>query len=245
MGEVDPHVWDRFDMVAVLSYTEYRDRQPALWAELERLGLKDRAEWFWNFPSPFTERFANSLRISDSIGSIGAFSCAMGHYRIIKTARALGRSQLLVLEDDVRFVKDAKLLERAVRELPDNYDVAKFEWFIRNGNFSPVSDVSWLDPRGSFSTYGGAATAYSSRGMEWKTNAMEKAARYTELHSQLWTADSYETERNMRGLNLYVSCPCVAVQSESGLRSGSVHRGSWSARYGRQSPEGGMSAFAP
>lgn len=243
MGEaVDPHIWDRFDMVAVLSYTGYQDRQPALWAELERVGLKGRVEWFWNFPSPFTERFANSVRVSGEIRDVNVFNCAMGHYRIVKTAYLLGKSHLLVLEDDVRFVKDAALLERTVRTLPDDYDVAKLEWFFRTGGPVPAPDSPWMDPRGKFSTWGGCATAYSARGMEWKSRSMESAARYNDLHSLMWPSDAYETERNMRGMKLYVSYPCVATQSARAMRSG-LHGGSWSARYGRQSPEGGASAF--
>lgn len=221
MGEVDPHVWDRFDMVAVLSYTGYKDRQPALWAELERVGLKDRVEWFWDYPTPFKERFAHCLKIDATVTNVGAFGTTMLHYRVLKTALGTDRGHALLLEDDVRFLKDAKAVERAVRDLPEDFDVAKFAWIRRDGKDAPGQDPSWGNeavkwvPARGFSSWDASATAYSAAGMRWKTELMENAARWSELHAQLYTNDAYDTDRNMARLKPYVAQPCAAIQSKA------------------------------
>ena len=219
MGEVvDPHIWDRFDMVAVLTYTGYKDRQPALWAELERVGLKDRVEWFWDFDNPFMTRLANNLRIDRSIPKVDVFRCVMNHYRALKTAAELRKEHVLVLEDDVRFIRDPGVLAAAVSSIPSDYDIAKLEWFPRGPLMSAEpadrqarEAVEWV-PSVDFSTYGGAAVAYSLAGAQWKTGFMERCADYTDLHSCLYGNDDYDVPRNMGSLRGYVSRPCVAVQ---------------------------------
>ena len=216
MGEVDPHVWDRFDMVAVLSYTGYQDRQPALWAELERVGLKDRVEWFWNFPSPFTERFANSIRLSGTIKDCAAFNSTMGYYRVLKTAVELGKAHVLVLEDDVRFLKDPVALAGAVASLPADYDLAKFDWTARVARGQteiPTIEGPWAPLRG-FDTRCTGAAAYSLKGARWQTEFMERPARFDDLHSQLYSHDVYHTSHNVARLHAYVACPLAAVQAD-------------------------------
>lgn len=217
---MDQQVWDRFDMVAVLAYTGYRDRREGLSAELKRIGLVDRAEWFWDFDNPFMTRLANSLRVDGSIPTVGMFRCVMNHYRALKTAVDLGRAHVLVLEDDARFLLDEEALMNAVLSIPQDYDVAKFEWFPRGPLGSaeppapenlPQSPVGWV-PSVDFSTRGGAAVAYSLAGARWKTELMERCADYMDLHSRLYGNDEYDTPRNMTGLVGYVARPCVAIQ---------------------------------
>ena len=53
----------------------------------------------------------------------------MGHYRAIKTAYELGCAHSLIMEDDIRFLKDLRQVEDIVSDLPDNYDVALFDVF--------------------------------------------------------------------------------------------------------------------
>lgn len=214
-------VWDRFDMVIALVYTGYQYRYRSLRDELGRVGLLDRVTFLWSYPSPFDSRFANSIRLSGTIRSPSQFNEAMSHYRAMKTALELGRSSVLVLEDDVRFMSDLKSLASAVRELPDDYDVAKFEWFKR-GDSDPISrSGTWTRFEGGYAAAGGAAMAYTSRALEWKTSAMERAALPDDFHGKLFINDQYETGKNFEkaGLTAYLATPLLAIQAPEYIRS--------------------------
>lgn len=161
-----PVDWSRFDRVFVQCFTGYAlERQAALDAELERVGLW-MAERHWACPNPFDDLLA------DRVGyykpkAVGGFQCVLGHYQIIKTAYERGFAHILVLEDDVRFLKDLDALGRAIESLPADYDVAKLEW-SRASNVDQQQDEPkdgmWFRSNGVV-LYGAAATAYSRKGM--------------------------------------------------------------------------------
>lgn len=241
MSSVDySKIWDRFDMVIVLAYTGYQDRIPPLRAELERVGLAGRAELFWSFPSPFDTRFANSIRLHGTIRKPSQFNEVMNHYRAMKTALELGKEHVLILEDDVRFVRDMGLLAAHVGGLPEDYDVAKFEWFCKGDPKNVKRGDAWA-PLSGFDTTGGAAVAYSARGLKWKTEAMERPARYDDFHGMLYVNDVYDTSGNLSRHRAYVATPLLAIQepkyyrtSNYGIYSGNpyggfLHTGSYGA----------------
>lgn len=223
MSNVDySKIWDRFDMVIVLAFTGYQDRIPPLMAELRRVGLADRAELFWSFPSPFDTRFANSIRLSGTIHSLPQFNEAMAHYRALKTALELGKSSVLVLEDDVRFLRDVAGIEAALQQLPGDCDVAKLEWFRRTDLPEIVpSGGMWTPIKRGLGAAGGAATAYTHRALEWKTTMIERPARYDDFHGELWIPDQYDTGHHFAnaGLHAYVSTPMLAIQEPKYTRT--------------------------
>ena len=201
------HMWDRFDRVIVLAFTGYRDRIPPLMAELERVGLGDRAELFWNFPSPFDAKFMSAVPRSSTVRKPSHFNEVMGHYRALKTGFGLGDNHVLVLEDDVRFIRNLPVLAEQLRLLPDDYDVAKLEWFCHKGGPAAGDKPYWAQISG-FDTAGGAAVAYSRKGMQWKITEMERAAD----GGMLFVNDRYDTQSGLAGLRAYVAMPLLAVQ---------------------------------
>lgn len=222
MGEVDPHIWDRFGMVAVQDYTGYQTRQPALWAELKGVGLLSRTEWFWNFPGPFPDVFARGVNTCRrTMRDTGTFDCTMGHYRIMKTALARGARSVLVFEDDVCFAKDPQLLEASLAALPGDYDIAWLEWcpkgpMPREEILSRSRDAGggyWASAHGLV-LRGAGATAFSALGMEWKVREMEKAAGRDAFGSHvLRSVDCWHEQPYMpASLRAYVSIPCLAIQ---------------------------------
>lgn len=120
-------IWDRFDFKAACLFTGYGQRKAPLYAELERVGLYD-VKPMWQFPTPM-----DSILMRQITGRMaqhrGTFNSGMGHYRVIKTAYELGCGNCLVVEDDVRFLKDLNLLSDIVNDLPEDYDIALFDLF--------------------------------------------------------------------------------------------------------------------
>lgn len=119
-------IWGNFDFKAQVGFTGYQDRARLMDAEFARVGLNG-VQRVWNFPCPFDTVLQNRLNRVRLMGRAGFFNSVMGHYRAIKTAYCLGAKRCLVLEDDVRFLRDLSFLEAIVNDLPDDYDIALFD----------------------------------------------------------------------------------------------------------------------
>ena len=121
--------WDRFDRKVVLYFTGNKDtRVPGMERELARVGLDD-ADRQWQFPTPIDRVLLKGIRHIPCVERGGYFNMTMGHYRAISTAYHLGCDSVLVVEDDIRFLKDMSELEKIVSSIPDGYDVALLDMF--------------------------------------------------------------------------------------------------------------------
>ena len=117
--------WDRFEYVACVCYTGYKDRYETIVRELSRVGLLDRTNFFWDFPSPCTGWMAQ--RSSHSRYHQRMFPVGYNNYRAIKTCYELGYNSILVLEDDIRFLKDLKCIEQSIRSIPKDYEIVMLD----------------------------------------------------------------------------------------------------------------------
>ena len=127
--------WDRFDMKISLCFTGNRDRVPPLDAELERVGLKPDLR-IWSVPDPSEAVLARVVRLDKFVRRAGYLNCTLNHYRAIRTAYDFGARTVLLLEDDIRFLKDLDALAETVDAAPDAA-VAMFD-LVCDGAPSPT-----------------------------------------------------------------------------------------------------------
>ena len=122
---------DLFDMTISLCFTGNADRVPPLDRELDRVGLPVDLR-IWNVPSPHELRIVEALPLKKRwmLQSAGFRNSGFGHYRAVKTAHELGAERCLVVEDDVRFLKDLDALAGTVRTAP-GADVLLFDLLKR------------------------------------------------------------------------------------------------------------------
>ena len=140
--------WDRFEHKTLLTFTGYRERAVRILSELDRVGMSS-VNVQWQFPSPFDGAILRHIKHEVGRGldnDIRFMSCTMGHYRAIKTAFHLGCKSVMVMEDDIRFLKDLDKISAAVHSVPDNYDIAMFDLFPAKGTKASVVS-SWRDSR--------------------------------------------------------------------------------------------------
>lgn len=202
--------WDRFDHIFVHCFAGYaRQRQPALEAELKRVGLT-AYERIWTCPTPFVQPASIAAKYYKP-ENLGGAQCVMRHYETLKTAYALGYERILVLEDDIRFLSDLDALAEVVKSLPHDYDIAKFEWSQAD---EPVdvppegSQATWIDGS-NLKTYGAAATAYSRAGMRLVCEQVEMGLKDG---SGLRNIDDYEADTPFE-FRRYLCAPVAAIQS--------------------------------
>lgn len=101
-----------YDLVALLTCEQNRNRLDAVLSELFRVGLA-RHKWF----------------IVSSAGNSGQTNAAS----IFTNALKLGMGRVLVLEDDVRFLKDADAARRIIESAPSSCDTVYFDVFPQWG----------------------------------------------------------------------------------------------------------------
>ncbi len=111
---------EKFDMTISLCYVGNRARVPGLDEEFERVGLPVDLR-MWNVPSPHEDLVVRALArvVAAMRRSVGFRNSGFGHYRALKTAYELGVKRVLVIEDDVRFLKDLDALSNIVSNAPD------------------------------------------------------------------------------------------------------------------------------
>ena len=135
-------VWDKFDYVALMAYTGYIDRCAEMRKELKRIGLWDRVHIHWDFPDVFTEKIENQIALTPWVKNLkGSFSILQSIYEILSTAYNLGCSNLLLMQDDVRFIKDIRVLEDAIKGIPHDYDLIMFD----RGRANQLEENRWVE----------------------------------------------------------------------------------------------------
>lgn len=119
-------IFDKYDFKANVCFTGYKYRADLMDFEFKRVGLTEVYR-VWNFPCPFDKVLQDHLDHVRLMGRVGFFNSVVGHYRAIKTAYCLGSERCLVMEDDIRFLRDIDLLEEIVRDIPPDADIALFD----------------------------------------------------------------------------------------------------------------------
>lgn len=214
--------WDRFGRKTLLTFTGYKDRAPGVMKELERVGMND-VNVQWQFPNPFESVLLKHLNHEKCL-STGFMNATMGHYSAIKTAYHLGMSSCIVIEDDIRFMKDIEEVYKAVRSLPEDFDIALFDMFLHEGNDREFNEYifakgnrkvnqDWAEYDSLISQ---GCYAMSRRAMEryiWLNEAAVTDRRIGKLR----IGDHFLSRKYMGdGMKLYFSVNHVAIQKIMG-----------------------------
>ena len=226
-------MWLRFDFVAACLFTGYRQREKPLKTELERVGLGN-AMIMWQFPTPFDDALKRFTHGGISLRT-GFFNSGMGHYRAIKTAYELGSCHCLIMEDDVRFMKDTDRLSDIIKDLPEDYDIALLDTIkpqklsikecVDNIRRNMVSKY-WckFSNMRSFACYSMSRRAMSRWISLWEDAFIRNGQR-------LRIADQYlNSELIGRDLKLYHAVPNAAIQAPIG-KSNSGSEGCFNGFY--------------
>jgi hypothetical protein len=200
--------WDRFDFRMVQMFSGHPKRTVGIREELKRVGCG--AQEFWESPHPFYA-FAKKLFM---YSGDGVFNATLGRYRLMKVAYDLGAQHLLVLENDLRFLRDVGDLHRRIDEIPEDYDFAALSWQLHNGGEKDwdrlkeqsVNQGGWA--KKVIGACGFAAYAVSRRFLKWLIWKMDNAAAGKD---RLTVCDLY-MDRTPHEFNLYLPIPPLAVQ---------------------------------
>lgn len=220
--------WDRFGMKTLLTFTGYKDRAPGVMKELERVGMND-VNVQWQFPNPFESVLLKHLNHEKCL-STGFMNATMGHYSAIKTAYHLGMSSCIVIEDDIRFLKNLDAVYETVKSLPEDFDVALFDMFVHGSDERQFLDYVYArDNRKVNSTWAEYDNLLSQGCYAMSRKAMERyiwlneAAVTDRRIGKLRVGDHFLSRKYMgEGMKLYFSVEHVAAQKIMGKNNNNV-----------------------
>lgn len=125
-------LWEeKFSHIYCLHYLPYKDRVKPLLDELKRVGLLQAKNFSfkYTFDSPFYDTLMKmGVRMHHAaLVNKRLFRCTMGHYFILKEAEGLDYQNILIIEDDVNFLKDLSLLRDILEHTPEKADVILYD----------------------------------------------------------------------------------------------------------------------
>lgn len=229
------HMWDRFDKIVCIHYLPYKnERFKNIATELKRVGILNNPKFEWEFTVPNV--FNDMIRFPK--GRIGRFfnvyekPYAIQYYVMMKRLLMMGYEKVLVLEDDVAFLKDLGEISRILDATPSDWDIM---------NYSPRRRKGWLGNGKGFwghyydlkgnevkkdwdedlfvryqsIVYGTVCNAYTKRAMQRYVENSEKC---------LLNADGY-TWKDTEGLNTYCTSfgTCLAISIPYGKSMGGAN----------------------
>lgn len=167
---------NHFDFVVVVTSPTRTACVESLKIELDRVGL-DVDLFQMGVPTAWEMRLAQFCRPGGMMYSHNKMrNSTIGHFLAIKTARALGKKRILILEDDVRFIKDLSLLRYMVDSIPDKVDVLHMDVIPTRGSEGCAEmfnrgDGAFRQPRWEICPdvrcHSFACVGFNPRGQEW------------------------------------------------------------------------------
>ena len=111
--------WNKyFDYIFVISRCINFEMREKLTKEFDRIGLTNY-HWWYNCDNMLInyDRYKTEINTGFTENNI---RCTFGHYTLIKTAYELGYDDILICEDDIRFLKDINEIENQLNIFLEN-----------------------------------------------------------------------------------------------------------------------------
>lgn len=168
------------ERVVLLTYTGFKERLDPMLRELARVGLS--ADIRFDFPSVDRDILQAAVGgyTRDGVRYPGLFYVTLNHYRAIKETLLRGYDSVMVLEDDIRFMRDLAVVEKYVSQLPSSWDALMYDYFCSSWQHPARGRDSgaWHRPEAYHSA---GCYRLSRRGMERMVYWYEKGMRENTL----------------------------------------------------------------
>lgn len=137
------------------------------------------------------------------------YDCARNHYNIVKSSYDLGYERVLILEDDILFMKDTDKFIEYLNNMPADYDILQFGGFTTDPKWTEYknsSDELWLKHR-DVGIWNCSMYALSRKGMEYFIVFMDKIFCVADM-------PLYKAPINDKIINTYISREPVVIQAD-------------------------------
>lgn len=206
--------WSKyFDKIYCLNFIQYTKRKQMMDFQLNRIGILNSGIFQYHFSDNANEKFDVWLKrniVSKYVKYISYHyvDIALNHYYVIRDAYFRGYKHILILEDDMRFLKGIDKIEQILQHKPEDANIILYDKFIEfykdRTQFKSVNDYYDTFNR----CWSAGCYALDRKGMETLINLMENV--------QLRNPDNFffDTKRYLPDLKCYCSKTNVAIQCQ-------------------------------
>ena len=214
---------EKFDHIFVLTLSSRLDMRDAILNQLKNIGydqnIYSNLELFYATPFPYNKTIAIELNesLNCRFSFPNEFDCARNHYSIVKRSFDLGYEHILIMEDDIRFLKDQNKFIEYLDAIPEDFDILQFSCYCKNEKLDKYLNCEdlWFkhDDVGCWTT---AMYALSRKGMQYYLTFMNK---------QFSVADMplYVAPVNNKIVNTYLSKIPLALQADVKLSGSDIN----------------------
>ncbi len=206
---------DYFDKIYLITLANRQDRKESIIKQFQTIGIYNdlinsgKFEVVETVRLPITQNALDAMATSGDISfryssekqEVGQFMCASEHYRIIKRSYIHNLERILILEDDVCFLKEFKYILKALENAPDDFNILHLEGFYWPGNeedqeryttlLTPnIEEARWISSEEGFRLWCTSALIYSREGMRKYCEEQERLFQSPD-HPTFWMDNSY------------------------------------------------------
>ena len=165
----------QFDKVYVLTLPSFKDRAIFINNQLNNLGINYQFIFGTDFGNINTDAKGYKIKYPNlydyEFESTGRdFSCAINHYNAVYQAYEFGFEKILIMEDDICFIKDKTLVESIFNSIPKDADFVTYDprfWedsdFIKFKNDLSNSNKNYIRCNDYIFMFGGLMYALMNR----------------------------------------------------------------------------------
>ena len=224
--------WQAFDKIFCIHYLPYRERIEAIKDQLQKIGILNAPnfEFYFTVSNPYYKflllkdnqksNFKNDLlkidwKYEDSEIKTGIDLCHLNisnisltidSYNFLKICLARGFQNVLVIEDDVFFLKDSSYIKCALSNMPKKYDVINFNPYTVESNSQRMHSFNKFYKRyQGIEVFNMSCVALSRRAIQHIVDSQEKI---------LEPFDRY-TWKNAEDLQTYLASKPLCIQSSA------------------------------
>ena len=126
-----------FDKIYVISLITNKERQEFIKYQMNELGLEFEFIYGIDYTNLIIDSEKNPIIypkvLNNNTNEACNFGCTIGHYQAVLQAYEFGYNNVLIIEDDVCFIKDKKLIEYYLNNIPKETDFITWDpRFIKN-----------------------------------------------------------------------------------------------------------------
>ena len=200
-----------FDKIYCLHYVPFKERKELMDFQLRRIGILDSGifSYYLTYNNALDKKFERFFRYSsekiknDKLINI---SIMFGHYNLIREAYVYGYNRILIIEDDVRFLRDLNKIEQILNKRPQDANIVLYDKFIYSfDDFNKLEKVNEFYAKFSCCTSAGC--------YQLDRKGMERIIELVEKDPQAYDCYFYFANSALANLNHYCSIENLAVQS--------------------------------
>jgi len=205
------------DAAYVINLAERKDRRDFMSWQFKQLGIDESSvTWHTSVLHPFNDVLINgfnawSQKKHGFFTKPNEISCLYEHYTAIKKSWLQGMEKILVMEDDICFLRDNEKFTKMLDKLPESCDIAQGDAFCANPHLAEALDKSqaW-SKHDSIGVWNASFVILSRKGMKFYIDFIDQFFSAADMPYYI-AAQAYSSSLDVR-----LASKPICIQEDKG-----------------------------